>query len=142
MGIGLFSVLTSSRCTCFTKGVVLHDLQQSLSIPTILCFYDSELPQFPLNVLLSKLERYECDEWTVQWIRNWLDDCIQWVVVSRFMSRWKWFRSGVPQGSLLGAEQFNIFINDIKDETESTESTLSRFANYTKMNGADKTEET
>jgi len=51
------------------------------------------------NIVLSKLQRDGFDEWTVGWIRNWLGGCIQKVVVSSSMSRWRLVTSGVPRGT-------------------------------------------
>ena len=65
------------------------------------------------RLLLLKLQRYGIDGKLLSWLKNYLENRKQRVVVGNAMSEWLEVVSGTTQGTVLGFLLFLLFINDL-----------------------------
>ena len=84
----------------------------------------------PHQRLLLKMKALGIEVRLLDWIREWLKERRQRVVLGGEFSDWTTVTSGVPQGSVLGPVLFVIFINDID---EGIRSRIWKFADDLKM---------
>ena len=82
--------------------------------------------------LLLKIKSFGIEGRVLNWIKNWLTDRKQRVVLNGTFSDWTNMTSGVPQGSVLGPLLFIIFVNDME---QSVVSKLLKFADDAKLFG-------
>jgi hypothetical protein len=121
---------TTNLLSFFKK--VTREVDSGGSFDAIFLDFAKAFDKVPTKRLMKKVRAHGISGPLLVWIKNWLTDRRQRVVLVGEFLDWIAVLSGVPQGSVLGPLLFLLFINDL-DLAAQEVSALAKFADDTKL---------
>ena len=112
--------------------VVTRTMDEGDSVDVVYLDFAKAFDKVLRERLLSQFESHGVKRRLLDWIRAWLTERQQRVVLNGEFSPWTEVHSGVPQGSILGPVGFIIYINNLENGTDEMLTMLSKFADDTK----------
>ena len=105
-------------------------LDEGKDVHAVFCDISKAFDRVWQRGLLFKLESIGVSDSLSLWFKSYLADPKQRVVLPGAVSAWKYIKTGVPQGSILGPLLFLIYINDIVVDIHSS---IRLFADNTSL---------
>ena len=123
---------TTTNLVAYLDYVTGH-LDTGCPVDVLYLDFAKAFDKVPHKRLIQKLKCYKINNKVIAWIKSWLSDRNQRVIVNGIASDWTAVASSVVQGSVSGPILFLIFINDIDLCLGDFEGHLSKFADDTKI---------
>jgi hypothetical protein len=97
-----------TQLTLFSHDILLSG-DGNIPVDAMFIDFKKAFDEVPLCKLLLKLKSYGIDNNVLSWIREFLSECVQRVVLHGITSSEVKVSSGVPQGSVIGPLFFILY---------------------------------